>query len=251
MEITQHKKLIQLAVSAGMALLFVNYYLKSRETTIENGYNMVSVLTASRDIPPHTALDATMLSVKDVPLKFVQPGVILVKFPGQEIDRIKGKVTISAIPEGTQITQANLSTPALGDVGIAPLIPPGKRGFLLRLGNLDVAQLILPGDHIDVMATFTVRQKDNSQSKATYTILQNILVVGVGKDIKPRNLDIGAKKEIVEGLMLTLAVEAAEAERLALAQAESQGEISVTVRPHGDDSTRPVPGATPAGLVGQ
>ena len=44
----------------------------------------------------------------------------------------------------------------MADFGVAPMLPPGKRGCVLRLGNLDVAKLILPGDHIDILATFTV-----------------------------------------------------------------------------------------------
>jgi pilus assembly protein CpaB len=243
-----NKKLVQVVVSGAMALLFVNFYLKQKEENIEVGYGMVKVLAASRDIPPHTALNAEFLTTKEVPSKYVEPGAIQVKYPGQETDRIRGKVTVSAIAAGSTITQSNLNYPDVKESGVAPLLPPGKRGFTLRLGNMDVADLILPGDHVDILATLTVRVKDG-ESKATYTILQNILVVGVGKDLKPRNLDVASKKEVIEGLVLTVAVEPAEAERLALAVAQAQGEISVVIRPHGDNSVKAVPGATPSNLV--
>jgi len=245
----QNKKLLQLVISAVMALLFVNFYLKSKEQTIETSFGMVSVLSAARDIPPQSAITADDIAVKQVPLKFLEPGAIMVKYPGAGLDRVLGKVTLAPIPAGGQITQSNLNNPSPDKSGAAPLLPPGKRGYTLRLGNLDVADIILPGDHIDILATFTVRQKD-AQSKATYTILQNILVIGVGKDLKPRNLDIGVKKESTEGLILTLAVDPTEAERLSLAVAESQGEITVTVRAHGDDNIHPVPGVTPSNLLG-
>jgi pilus assembly protein CpaB len=245
----QSKKLIQLALSAAMALLFVNFFLKSKEKAIEDSFGMVTVLAAARDIPPRTALTPAVLTTRQVPLKFLEPGAILIKYQGQELERIAGKVTVSAIPAGSQITQSNLNAPAPTTSGVAPLLPPGKRGYLLRLGNLDVAELILPGDHIDIMATFTVRQKE-AQSKATYTILQNVLVLGVGRELRPRNQDVGSKKEATESLVLTLALESTEAERLSLAQAESQGEISVVVRPPGDDKIKTIPGVTPANLLG-
>src|SRR5690349_14016514 len=108
MELTQNKKLIQLAISALLALMFVNLYLKSKERTIENSFSMVAVLAAAKDIPPRTVLNSSMLTVKEVPIQFIEPGAIMVKYPGQEIDKIKGKITVVSIPEGAQISQSNL-----------------------------------------------------------------------------------------------------------------------------------------------
>lgn len=242
------KKISQLVVSGLMALLFVNFYLKAKEKTIENSYGMVDVLAAAKDIPPHTALTPAYITIKQVPLKFVEPGAVPVKILDQSMKRVMGKVTVAAVQEGAQLVMANLKDPAPSTSGIAPLLPPGKRGYLLRLGNLDVAELILPGDRIDIMATFTIKDSQK-QSKATYTILQNIMVVGVGKYLKKPNEGVTEKREQQEGLVLTLALEPTEAERLNLAQIESQGEISVTVRAHGDQDTRPIPGITPSHLL--
>jgi Flp pilus assembly protein CpaB len=245
----QNKKFIQLLISAALALAFVNFYLKAREQNIESGYGMVEVVSAARDIPPHTQITADMLTTKKVPEKYVEPGTYRVKLPGEALNRIIGKVNVSAIPADSEITAVNLNDPSMPGTGVAPLLPPGKRGYLLRLGNLDVAELILPGNYIDVLATFTVRQKDNSSSKATYTILQNILVIGVGRELRKPDQDVSSKKEGSESLVLTLALEPGEAERLALAQSESQGEISVVVRAHGDNTVTPVAGVTPARLL--
>jgi len=245
----QNKTLIRFVISAAMTLMAVNFFFKSQKDSIENSYGMVEVLASSRDIPPHTQLVPAYLTTQRVPRKFMQPGAFIVKIPSESLAYVQGKVTVTAIPSGAQITQANLVSPTKNDPGIAPMIPPGKRGYVLRLGNLDVADLILPGDHIDVLATFTVKEKD-AASKATYTILQNILVVAVGREIRKKDQDVSAKKEGMEGLNLTLAVDPSEAERLALAQAESQDLISIIVRPHGENDVRPVPGMTPAHLLG-
>ena len=246
----QNKKLMQLIISGVLALAFVKFYLTAKEQNMESEYGMVDVVAAAKDIPPHTLITDSLLTTKKVPLKFVEPGSFRIKIPGQAMDRIIGKVTTSAISAGAQITNVNLNEPSENKTGVAPLLPPGKRGYLLRLGNLDVAALILPGNYIDVMATFAVRQKDNSTSKATYTILQNILVIGVGRELRKPEQDVSSKKEGTESLVLTLALEPGEAERLALAQSESQGEISVVVRGQGDNTVIPVAGATPANLLG-
>src|SRR5689334_4837792 len=153
----QNKKLMQLVISAFAALLFVKFYLTAKEDNMESQYGMVDVISAAKDIPPHTLMNASLLTLKKVPLKFVEPGAFRVKIPGQGMDRIVGKVNNSAISAGAQITNVNLSEPSESKTGVAPLLPPGKRGYLLRLGNLDVAELILPGNYIDVMATFNVR----------------------------------------------------------------------------------------------
>lgn len=245
----QNKKLLQLIISAVLALAFIKFYLTAKEQNMESEYGMIDVVAAAKDIPPHTLMTDALLTLKKVPVKFVEPGAFRVKIPGQAMDRIIGKVTTSAISAGAQITNGNLNEPSQDKTGVAPLLPPGKRGYLLRLGNLDVAELILPGNYIDIMATLTVRQRDNSASKSTYTILQNILVIGVGRELRKPEQDVTSKKEGTESLVLTLALEPGQAEKLALAQSESQGEISVVVRAHGDNTVVPVVGATPANLL--
>jgi Flp pilus assembly protein CpaB len=245
----KNKKLIQFIVSLVALFLFINYYLKGKEQSMEGQYGTVQVLAAARDVPPHTQLQQGDLMTKQVPLKYLEPGAYMVKIPGQAEGMVQGKVTIASIAAGAQITQANLVDPSPNKTGVGPLLPPGKRGYLLRLGNTDVAELLLPGDHVDIMATFTIRGKNNDNSKATYTILQDILVIAVGKELRPPHQDVSGKKEGSEALMLTLALSPTEAERLALAQSESQGEITVIVRPQGEGGQRPIPGVTPDKLL--
>lgn len=246
----QNKRWIQLVASAVMALLFVQFYLKAKEQNIEMGFGMVDVIVAARDIAPHKAITADLIETKKIAIRFVEPGAFREKIPGESVKKIIGKVTLSAIPGGAQVLQTNLITASAKDVGVAPMLPPNKRGYVLRLGNLDVAKLILPGDRIDILATFTVRVKGtDGTTRSTYTILQNILVVAVDKDIIESNRDVTGKKETSEGRLLTLAVEPVEAEQLAHAQIESGGEISIVVRAQGDDSTSPIPAISASNLL--
>lgn len=239
----KNPKLIQLLVSGVMALIFVNIYLKSHEQNISNQYNMVEVLVASRDIAPHKAITPDFLTIRQIPQKFMEPGAILVKEPDAAMARVKGKVTAVPIPAGATILFSNLDDMSSWKTGVAPRLPPGKRGIIMRLGNTDVADLILPGDHVDVIATFTLRQGDQTTKRAV-TILQNILVVAVGRNLRDQNSEVTAKSEKSEGLELSLAMDPIEAERFVLAQSESNGEITVTVRAHGDDTIlQPAPAA--------
>jgi Flp pilus assembly protein CpaB len=244
----EKKSLIKLISSAILAFLLVHLYVHNKEQAIENSYDMINVLVATRDIPPHTAILPDFLTTRPIPRQFMEPGAVMVKILAQDVRRVQGKVTVAAVPTGAQILQSNLGDPSPNTSGVAPLIPPGKRGYLLRLGNIDVAELILPGDHIDIMATFSIKQ-NNAPSRATYTILQNVLVIGVGRELRKPGQDVSGKKDTAESLVLTLALEPTEAERLTLAQSESQGEISVVVRPFGDNSIKPVPSITPNRII--
>lgn len=244
----KNKKLFQFVVSALLALAFVQFYLKKKEGGIIDLYRNVEVFTASRDIPPRTELSESFITTQRVPLKYVAPGAVVGKISEEDMKKVKGKVSIAAIPEGSQIVMSNLMDPSVKDTGVAPLIPPGKRGYLLRLGNMDVSKLILPGDHIDLLATFSVKREQRT-IKVTNTILQNILVVAVGRELKKLGEDSKGNEKNVESLVLTLALEPAEAQILALAQAESNGDIMVVVRPRGDSNVNNVQAVTPGTLV--
>ena len=74
-------------------------------------------------------------------------------------------------------------------------------------------------------------------------------VVAVDKDIIQSGHDVSGKKETTEGRLLTLSVDPVEAERLAHAQIESGGEISVVVRAHGDDTNIPIPSVSASNLL--
>src|SRR4051812_4262793 len=123
----RNKKLLQLIISAVMALIFVNIYLKNKEQDVANRYAMAEVLVASRDIPPNMAISPGYVEIREVPQKFMEPGAILVKEPNLAMNRVVGKVTAVAIPAGAQILVSNINSPSKSVTGVAPMIPPGKR----------------------------------------------------------------------------------------------------------------------------
>src|SRR5689334_21159967 len=106
---------IFVAIAFGLlAALFGMLYLNSRSNQILGSAEVVRVYAAAQDIKPNVALDKDMLTVIQVPKKYLQPQCILVsEFP----DKAKGKgVTLVPIKEGEQIVRTKLwegSTPPL------------------------------------------------------------------------------------------------------------------------------------------
>ncbi len=244
----KNPKLIRLLLSALFTFGVWQLYIKAKEQNLELGLGMVDVVAAARTIPPRRPIEADWLTVKKVPARFVQPGVFREKVDGANAKKIIGKIAGVAIPAGAQLTPAMLRSPQSESAGVSVKLASGQRGYLLRLGNIEIAKLILPGDRIDILATFPVRTKaDEKPAKATFTILQNVPVISVGVNI----VDSGQpeKQESKEERVLTLALGPLESQRLTHAQVESNGEISIVVRSHGDDRVVALPPVQTAHLA--
>lgn len=239
-------KRIQIVLSLIVTILFIQLYLKKKESKIQGSFENVKVLVAARDIPPRTSIKERDVTIASVPIKYVSPGSVLAKDEEAALQQVKGMVSVGSISEGAQMVMSNLVEPSTKETGIAPQVPQGKRGYVLRLGNLDVYKLILPGDYVDVMVTFPVRRPQGSYNLTT-TILQNILVVSVGKELKrPTDTDSG---KVQESVAMTLALAPEEAQNLTLAQAESGGQISIIVRGRGDHKIHSIQPMTPGTLL--
>jgi len=244
-----NRKLIQIGISGAVALFFVNFYLKARERSIENGFAMVDVLAAARDIPSRTEIRPDQLTTKRVPERYVEPGAILIKIPGTEYERVKQKLTVAAIPAGGSLISSNLNDPSPDTSGIAPIVPQGKRDYSLRLGNMEIQQVILPRDRVDILATLPILSKTGGNSRGTFTILQNVLVLGVDKEFIRPTETAGRREGSQTSAVLHLALDPVEAEKLELAVKESEGTIAVTVRSPNDENTQPVPGVGPENIM--
>jgi pilus assembly protein CpaB len=242
-----NKRVLQLIMSALLAFFIVHYFVEGELTKKLGVYQMVDVIVSSRDIPPRTILSAGDLSIKPVPRQYVEPGAVVAKVPGGGRDLLLGKKTLTALPVGAQIPISALTDPSMKDID--EIIPPGKLAFILRLGNLDVSNIINPGHHVDVLATISVRQSDGSTHRIVKTILRNVLILSAGREVYNPNVGIPSNREPSETLVLTLAVSSFEAERLQLAQAVSQGEINVILRRHADDDLSPIQPATETNIL--
>jgi pilus assembly protein CpaB len=111
----------------------------------------------------------------------------------------------------------------------------------------DLLRLIKPGDRIDILVSFDAVMGDNRKEMVTATILQNVLVLGVGTNLgqglsgnqaKSKAAVEAADQAFSEKSALSIALNPNEAQYLALCL--QQGKINVIVRGLGDVELHPM-----------
>lgn len=228
--------LIPLILAIIAASLYM-WILSSKEQELSRAYQPARVLVAKYDLPARTILKPDLVEVAEIPRKFIEKDAYEIRNPS-DIKLITNLVTAIRIPKGNQITQSALLalTP---EAGLSVKVPPGLRGATLKVDS-ELLKLIKPGDRVDILVTFDAIMGGNKE-KVTATILQNVLVLGVGANlgqgmtaemVKNQSKQEAALQSFSDTGVLSLALNPLEAQYLALAQ--KIGNVNVVVRALGD-----------------
>jgi Flp pilus assembly protein CpaB len=225
---------IFVAIAFGLlAALFGMLYLNSRSNQILGSAEVVRVYAAAQDIKPNVALDKDMLTVIQVPKKYLQPQCILVsEFPDKA--KVKG-VTLVPIKEGEQIVRTKLwegSTPPLSTELKAGMVAVGIN--VEALPNV-VHGLLRAGDHVDVLASFKFEKSKDEDFTEIRPLYQNVEVLAVNDRTSGTRIDVTDKKgdepdKIVRSV--TLAMTPTAAQQIVLAQ--QLGNLWLLLRAPGD-----------------
>jgi pilus assembly protein CpaB len=130
-----------------------------------------------------------------------------------------------------------------GGTGLTPAIPKGLRAVSVKVNEvIGVAGYVLPGTHVDVVATVSPTQ--NQADMTTKVILTNVEVLAAGTKIE-RTTD---KDKPMPVTVVTMLVDPEQAERLTLASTE--GKIQLALRNPLDLNTPSTKGVRPSGLLG-
>jgi len=112
-----------------------------------------------------------------------------------------------------------------GEGGVlAAILPAGMRAISTRIKEeTGVGRLILPNDHVDVILTVRRRGRAGGEEFVSDTLFRNVRVLAIGQMIEAKD-----GKKLAEGNTATLELTPAQAQRLA--EANSGGEISLSLR---------------------
>ncbi|MBI3298755.1 MAG: Flp pilus assembly protein CpaB [Elusimicrobia bacterium] len=235
--------LVPLVLAVGAAVVYL-MVLTSREKQLSQSYENATVLVSRVDLPERTLLKEDLVQTKAVPRKFMSQDAVEIKVPS-DVKQIANLVTRVRIPKGNQITQSSL-TSLSPTSGLSVKIPPGYRGAVVPV-EADLLKLIKPGDRVDILVTFDALMADNRKEKVTATILQNVLVLGVGgnlgqgmtaKQFGEAEKDDKQSAAFAEKGIVSVALNPNEAQYLSLAM--KQGDITVILRGLGDIEMHPM-----------
>lgn len=231
-------------VFAIMAGLIYWWLLNSKQNALNAQLERTTILVAKFDLPPRTVMNVDLVETREVPRVYLEQDAYEVRSQS-DIKMVSNLVTAIRIPKGNQITQSAL-TSLSPEAGLSVKVPPGYRGCILPLDS-EMLKLLKPSDHIDVLVTFDAVMGDNRKEKVTATILQNVLVLGVGADLgqgmsaqqlKAKQKAASADQAFSDKMGISLALNPNEAQYLALSQ--QQGTVSIVVRGLGDVELHPM-----------
>ena len=226
--------LLALAAGGGLALGTYRYMQNVPVKTVSMPTKPVVV--AATDLELGAQLKADDLHVVEWPASSVPNGAFSTP------DEIVGRGLVMPVIQNEPILPMKLAGKDAGS-GLPVVIPEGKRAVSVRVNDvIGVAGYVLPGTHVDVLATATPTTSEVDTT--TKVVLTNVQVLAAGTKMEQ---DAEQGKPMAVNVV-TLLVSPDEAERLTLGA--TQGKIQLALRNPLDKTEPETPGIRPAVLLG-
>jgi len=212
-------------------------------------YNYVQQIPGKTVTIPTTKI-AVAGSDLDIGAEITKDSVRLIDWPSNaapangisDPNEVIGRGLVMPMIQNEPFLELKLAPKDAG-AGLPPAIPPGLRAVSVKVNEvIGVAGYVLPGTHVDVVATVSPTQ--SSADVTSKVILTNVLVLAAGTKIEQGEKD---KKPIAVSVV-TMLVDPEQAERLTLASTE--GKIQLALRNPLDKTTPLTPGVKTKALLG-
>lgn len=213
--------LIAVALGLGAAFYAQKWFQQQAETAHAGRGQGKVVVVAAREIPFGARIEQGHLRTVSWPGKDAPEGAF------EAIEDVVGKVANQRIVASEAVVRQRVGDASAGG-SLAGLIDPSKRAVTVRVNDvIGVAGFLLPGNHVDVLAT---RMLDNRRA-STRTLLENLKVLAVDQTAQPDK----EKPTVVRAV--TVEVDPRQAEQLV--QATEEGTVQLALR--NPESALPVP----------
>jgi len=225
-----------LAIAAGTVFAFgtYNYVQKIPAKTVQIPTMKIVVAGSDLDIGDEITKDSVRLI--DWPTSAAPANGI------SDPNEVIGRGLVMPMIQNEPFLDLKLAPKDAG-AGLPPAIPPGLRAVSVKVNEvIGVAGYVLPGTHVDVVATVSPTQ--SASDVTSKVILTNVLVLAAGTKIEQGEKD---KKPIAVSVV-TMLVDPEQAERLTLASTE--GKIQLALRNPLDKTTPITRGVKTAALLG-
>lgn len=210
------KRILALAVLLGLLTVAVFYiYIQGINEAPAAEVKLKNVVVAVSTIPAHVKITQEMLAVKSIAVEAVHPASFT------SVVEAVGGTTKSVIVNGEQVLKDRVITDGTS-TSLSYRIPENMRAMTIALTEITgVAGYIMPGDKIDILATYS----DEAINPVRFTItqFQNIEVLEKGPYTA-----VAAEQQVGVTSSITLLVNPAQAE--VLAYANLNGALHFTLR---------------------
>ena len=229
--------LIASLVAGLIAAVLTRFYIAAKDAevrdlkdSINRRYGTMEVLCYSKEIPSGTALQKSDLGVKSVPAIGMRGQALTV----ESVTDIVGKKVLLGHRRGDVVFWADIEGGNPAASGLSADIKRQMRAISINCaGAASVSGMVKPNDHVDVIGTFDLTDPAKASSKAkaivTSTILQNVLVLAIGKQTAKTR----AQESAAGYATVTLEVTPREAEMLAFTE-QMKGRLVLTLRNRND-----------------
>ena len=226
------KKLLFAAMIVGVlaaVLLFVYVEQMNKKHVDEIG-NKVNVVVASRNIPAGTQLEKGLMTINEVPEKYLPPNPIM----EENADLFLGGTITVNVQAGQYIQTSDFARSEISR-DLSGKVPTGERAMSLPVDAISgISGLLKPGDRVDILGTFPVTDEDqlvpggNGQKSVGYVtmaLLQNVTLLAVGQQLSEVNAQSNGRAGYST---VTASVTNKEAELLTIAQ--TRGKLTLLLR---------------------
>jgi pilus assembly protein CpaB len=227
---------LAIAVLAGGGLAYGTYNMMQTKPVQTVSTPTQPVVVAAADLNLGIELKPEHLKVLSFPAGQAPEGAFA------QAQEVAGRGLIVSVVKGEPILPAKLASKEAG-AGLPPVIPEGMRAVSVRVNEvIGVAGYVLPGTHVDVIATASPTQQFTDTTSKV--VLANVLVLTAGTRIEQDQKD----GKPIQVTVVTMAVTPEQAELLALASTE--GKIQLALRNPLDQTAPATPGMKPAVMLG-
>ncbi len=209
---------VTIAILCGGIAMGLLYFREEQILLERSGGPRVPVLVATSDLRAGERVEAKSVGVQEIPRAYVHVNAI----PARDQDKIVGRKVYRTVRQNQPFLWGEFDAP---EIEAALTLQKGLRATPLPLGEIGKSRFLSPGDYIDVLVHFNLRD----QGTATVTLFQRVQVLEL----------TGAHA------MVALAPE--QVEQLVFARAN--GNLALALRGREDVEQRPLPNVTVQSLV--
>jgi pilus assembly protein CpaB len=236
--------LVVAVVLAAVATVALVSYVRGYEDRVQRNQELVQVFVAKDVIPKGTtgdfAIERGLIDRIGVPRQARADGAIAT------LDEIKGDVADGTVFKGEQIISNRFVPPGRVSADVLT-VPPNRVAMSMEVGvPPGVAQFIQIGDHVTILAQFTLTGGRAQESRLTKVLLHDIEVLQIGKLVRAvpaQGQPATQSVTVPDGtVLLTLALSMPQAEKLT--NAIFNGRLYVTLLPKTGKPSPNTPGRT-------